>query len=204
MRFCPFWKTSRARQRLLLVCLTLLSSGPGLAVGVPVLPESVPTGYVLSGMPSIHQTYNACGPASIAQVLGYFGVRISQQQVSALTRASDRSYMTAQALVSYAPQVGMNARWYRGGSLGSVRSAVRHSLPLIVLQEVTWKSHSVAHWRVVTGYDDARGRVYLMDPLLGPVTVSFAEFLNGWSVHQGQFAALYPPAWEVLVVGLFG
>lgn len=163
-----------------------------------------PSGYVLSGMPSIHQTYNACGPASIAQVLGYFGVPMSQQQVSALTRASDRSYMTATNLVRFAPMVGMNARWYRGGSLSSVRSAVSHALPLIVLQEITWKSHSVAHWRVVTGYDDARGRVYLMDPLLGPVTVPFAEFLRGWSVHQGQFAALYPPHWQSLVVGMFG
>ena len=52
-----------------------------------------------SGMPLIRQSYNACGPASITQVLGYFGLRVNMTDVSHLTRPTERSYMTAQAIV---------------------------------------------------------------------------------------------------------
>lgn len=177
-----------------------VSAGPARAAA----PAAVPTGYVLSGLPLVPQTYNACGPASIAQVMGYFGVAVTQQQVSVLTRKTPQSYMTAQALVNYAPRVGMNARLYASGTLAVVRTAVQNRLPLIALQDVTWQGHVVPHWRVIAGYDDAAQRVYLMDPLLGYVTISYAEFTRVWKVHRGQFAVIYPPAWHPLVLKVLG
>ena len=167
-------------------------------------PLSVPSGYVLSGLPLVPQTYNACGPASIAQVLRYYGIPVTQQQVSLLTRPTPRSYMTAQALVAYAPQVGMNSRLYAGGDLDVVRNAIQNRLPIIALQDVTWQGKVMPHWRVIAGYDDAARRVYLMDPLLGYVTMSYAEFERVWGVHRGQFAVIYPPSWEGLVKKVMG
>jgi len=155
-------------------------------------------------MPLIHQTYNACGPASLAQVVQYFGLNLSQQQISRYTRATERSYMTAEAIVTFAPIFGMNARLYRGGSLDAVRVAIRARLPLIALQEVQWQGHTVAHWRVITGYDDARQVIYVMDPLLGAVTVAYPEFSRIWNLHAGQFALVYPPNWEALVLQVMG
>ncbi|ASN83475.1 peptidase C39 (plasmid) [Deinococcus ficus] len=193
-------RASVFRRSVLAVALGALLSVPGTATPAP----STPTGYVLSGLPLVPQTYNACGPASIAQVLGYFGVKVTQQQVSALTRKTPRSYMTAEALVRYAPIVGMNSRLYANGTLDIVRSAVQNRLPLIALQDVTWEGKVVPHWRVIAGYDDAARRVYLMDPLLGYVTISYAEFTRVWNVHRGQFAVIYPPAWHALVLQVVG
>lgn len=153
-----------------------------------------PPGYVLQGMPLVRQSYNACGPASISQVLAYFGLQMSMAEVSRFTRASDRSYMTAQAIVTFAPRVGMEARLYTGGSLDTVRAAIRKGLPLIALQShITDAGKVIPHWRVVVGYDDARRETYLMDPLLGYVKMGYGDFIRVWADHRGQFAVLYPP-----------
>lgn len=170
------------------VILTLFVLGTAAAAA------PTPTGYVLQGMPLVRQTYNACGPASISQVLAYFGLTVSQAEVSRHTRATERSYMTAQAIVTFAPKVGMEARLYSGGSLDTVRAAIRRGLPLIALQShITAQGQVIPHWRVVSGYDDATRVVYLMDPLLGYVKMGYADFTRVWADHHGQFAVMYPP-----------
>ncbi|SMB91619.1 C39 family peptidase [Deinococcus hopiensis] len=166
--------------------------------------SSGPTGYVLSGMPLVRQTYNACGPASLTEVLAYFGVDMAMEDVSRLTRPTERSYMTAQAIVDFAPQVGMEARLFRGGTLNTVRAAIRNRLPLIALQSHITTTQVIPHWRVVAGYDDAAQQVYLMDPLLGYVRMGYADFLRVWADHQGQFAVMYPPDWRGTVKKVIG
>lgn len=176
-----------------------------LALGVSPALAAPASGYVLDGVPLVRQTYNACGPASIAQVLGYYGLSLSQQEISRQTRASDRSYMTAQAIVDFAPQVGLGARLYSGGSLQTVRAAIKHGLPLIALQShIPQPGKVIPHWRVVVGYDDSARLVYLMDPLLGYVALGFADFDRVWQDQRGQFAVMYPPQLEATVRKVIG
>ena len=177
----------------------------GGAVAAPAA-RSAPikaTGLVLSGVPLVYQTFNACGPASIAQVAEYFGVHVALPDVSARTRASERSYMNADAIVRFAPSVGLSARLFTGGSLASVRAAVSRQLPLIVLQDLVTASAVIPHWRVVTGFDDTRQVVYLMDPLLGYVLMSYMDFERAWTPHRGLFAVMFPPAWAKTVQTAF-
>lgn len=159
-----------------------------------------PAGYLLSGVPLVWQTYNACGPASVTEVLGYFGLSMRLADVSRLTRPHERAYMTAEAIVGFAPQVGMEAKLYVGGSIPTVRKSIQAGIPLIVLQDLVLPSGTIIpHWRVVVGYDDAAKTVYLMDPFLGYVLMQQSDFLRAWTPHRGQFALLYPPAMRDIV-----
>lgn len=158
-------------------------------------------------MPLVRQTYNACGPASLLQVLHYFGVAhtLTLANVSQATRINDRAYMTAAAIVTFAPSVGLQAKLYSQGSLNTVRRAIRARLPLIALQNHYAPSGAVIpHWRVIVGYDDARQIVYLMDPLLGYVTITYPDFERVWREQRGQFAVLFPPMWAKLVAQTIG
>ena len=173
--------------RVLLASL-LLSSMATAAV-----PKNA-SGYVLEGMPLIRQSYNACGPASITQVLGYFGLSVNVNDVSRWTRPDERSYMSAQAIVHFAPVVGMEARLYASGNLNTVRAAIRNGLPIIALQSHMPEAGKVIpHWRVIVGYDDARRAVFTKDPLLGYVAIGYDDFMRVWNEQRGQFAVLYPP-----------
>ncbi|MFT2718607.1 C39 family peptidase [Deinococcus sp. A31D244] len=187
--------TFSARLLLTLLCAALLPTGLAAspATQPPAQAAKVP-GYVLQGMPLVRQSYNACGPASITQVLAYFGRQVSMADVSRQTRPSDRSYMTAQAIVNYAPKVGMQARLFTGGNLNTIRSAIRAGLPIIALQShITDTGTVIPHWRVLVGYNDATGQVYIMDPLLGYVAMRYSDMDRVWTDQRGQFAVLYPP-----------
>lgn len=159
-----------------------------------------PTGFILSGVPLVRQTFNACGPASLTEVLAYYGISIELSTMSRLTRRTERSYMTAQAILDVAPTFGLEAQLYSGGSIQTIRQAIRVGLPLIALQNQPLASgQTVAHWRVVIGYDDASRTVYVMDPLLGYIAIPQQDFLTMWTPQRGQFAVMYPPTWRTTV-----
>lgn len=65
---------------------------------------------------------------------------------------------------------------------------------MIVLQKHVSAGRKIPHCRVASGFDDDRRLVYIMDPLLGYVTMPYADFERVWADHQGTFAVLYPPA----------
>lgn len=188
--------TFSARLLLTLLCAALPPTGLAAspAAQPPAQAAAKVPGYVLQGMPLVRQTYNACGPASITQVLAYFGVQVSMADVSRQTRPTERSYMTAQAIVNYAPRVGMQARLFTGGNLNTVKSAIRAGLPIIALQShITDTGTVIPHWRVLVGYNDATGQVYIMDPLLGYVAMRYSDMDRVWADQRGQFAVMYPP-----------
>lgn len=188
---------------LRLAFLLLLTVAPVHAAANPA--PAAPPGYVLSGMPLVRQSYNACGPASITQVLRYYGLDADMATVSHYTRATERSYMTAQAIVDFAPRVGLQARLYSNGSLDTVRAAIRNGLPIIALQShITAGGQVIPHWRVVVGYNDAAGQAYLMDPLLGYVAMGYADFARVWADQRGQFAVMYPPNYAATVKRVIG
>ncbi len=189
-------QTAAVRSRFLFLALLLVNPAHAAA----------PTpGYVLSGMPLIRQSYNACGPASLTQVLRYYGVNVDMATVSAHTRPSDTSYMTAQAILDFAPRVGMEARLYSGGSINTVRTAIKSGVPVIALQTyVSPSGQIIPHWRVVVGYNDAARQTYLMDPLLGYVAMGYDDFARVWADHRGQFALMYPPRLSATVKKVIG
>ena len=189
--------------RVLLTAL-LLSSVAFSPAASAATPKNA-SGYVLEGMPLIRQSYNACGPASITQVLGYFGLNVNVNDVSKWTRPDERSYMSAQAIVDFAPVVGMEAKLYAYGNLNTVRAAIKNGLPLIALQShIPEAGKVIPHWRVIVGYDDARRAVYTKDPLLGYVAIGYDDFIRVWNEQRGQFAVLYPPKLSATVKKTLG
>lgn len=181
--------------------LTVLALGSSALAATP----KTPAGYVLQNVPLVKQPYNGCGPASITEVLGYFGLNVDVNDVSRWTRPDERSYMSAQAIVDFAPVVGMEARLYAYGNLNSVRSAIKNGLPIIALQShIPEAGKVIPHWRVIVGYDDQRRAVYTMDPLLGYVAIGYDDFLRVWGEQRGQFAVMYPPKLSATVKKVLG
>lgn len=187
--------------RTVFVALALLSS---LAPASAAAPKTA-SGYVLQNVPLVRQPYNGCGPASITEVLGYFGLKVDVNDVSRWTRPDERSYMSAQAIVDFAPVVGMEARLYGGGTLNSVRTAIKNGLPIIALQShIPEAGKVIPHWRVIVGYDDEKRVVYSKDPLLGYIAISYDDFTRVWNEQRGQYAVMYPKQLSATVKKILG
>lgn len=189
--------------RLILAALLAALLGTGLAAPAPASAPTV-TGLQLRAMPFTYQTFNNCGPQSIASVLGYYGVQVTQAEVARVTKATPRGYMTAQAIGQYVAPYGLRARRFLGGQVTHMRALIALGVPVIVLQWLKPDS-TVPHFRVVTGFDDVQRMVQTLDPLLGPrVLIPYSTFERLWTVNRAEFIPVYPLRYEAKVLKALG
>ncbi len=142
----------------------------------------------------ISQTLNNCGPASVAEVLDYFGVHKTQAQVASVLRPTLPDYgMSLYGVPFYAESVGMKTLGGVGASDDLLKVLISNGIPVIVSDLVS-PQERIRHFRPIDGYDDAQGYFIGSDPYLGPNhKITYAEFDEIWKVSQNQFIAVFPP-----------
>ena len=143
------------------------TSAPPTSTPLPTsTPTPPPTSALLEPMNYQPQTYNNCGPASIAILLGYYDHWITQAEVNELVLAGP----SVCEIVDYIHHYHLKARAY---TIFSPRDPVRYLLandiPVIAGQRLSL-DEDIGHYRVVKGYDDATQEFITDDPLqrLGP------------------------------------
>lgn len=159
-----------------------------------------PAKYSLGPLEHITQTYNNCGPASVAEVLNYWGVQRTQAQVQAILRADNNpAGMVPYGIPSYAKSLGFGHVVGTRGSDTLVKTLVSSGVPVVVNQWVS-SSYHVGHYRPIQSYDDQQGIFVASDPFLGQNhEITYSEFDAIWQTNSQRFFLLYPAAKEALV-----
>ncbi len=183
----------------LLLGLTLATASAGTPAGAQSQTAQLhPTSAYLAAVGHVAQTYNNCGPAAIVAVLNYYGVQASQGEVAGVLRPNG-GYMLAGVIPPFITRYGLRATRFRNGSLENLRQLAAAGIPVIVLQWMN-RPGGIPHFRVVRGYDDAAGLVWLSDPIYGPnVYVKYADFERLWTLAGQEFVPVYRPAQTALV-----
>jgi hypothetical protein len=171
---------------------------PAETNGVPVEedPPAPPSTTEVSLGALIHtdQTLDNCGPAAIAEVLRYYGVTRSQQELQAILRPNNPTGMTTDVIAPYVKSIGFRAVVSPNGSDRLIKSLVRAGFPVIAEQAISSTDNRL-HYRPVEAYDDARGQFLTADPLLGPRhAIPYAEFDRLWTSTRFEYVVIYPPA----------
>ncbi len=179
--------------RLTFVSLLLL----GMAGAAP------PRAY-LPGLAYAHQTYNNCGPAALSSVLGYYKLNVSQEVLRQYLRPAG-GYMTADVIDPFVRQFGLRATRFANGNVGAVKRLVGAGIPVIVLQWLGRATGDVPHFRVVRGYDDAAGVLWVADSMIAEnAYVSYADFDTLWNTQGRLMIPVYPAGDEARVRRLVG
>ena len=143
------------------------------------------------------QTYNNCGPCSIAILLGYYDHWITQQEVNERVDPGPSPCQIANYMVLYQ----LEARAY---TIRYPTDAVRHLLandiPVVAGQRLSLEE-PIGHYRVVKGYDDQTQEFITDDPLqrMGPDHRIPYDIFDRLS-HS--FVAVYPIEKDLLVRSL--
>jgi hypothetical protein len=163
-------------------------------VAGPVAPPS-PTEVSAGSLVNVMQTLDNCGPASIVEVLRYYGVWANQTTLRNLLRPPNPHYgMDDKNFSPYAASAGMRALVSRHGTDALLKALVQNGLPAIVEMGIN-DDYPELHYRPIEAYDDGLGQFISSDPLLGPRhAMPYADFNNLWAVTNGWFAVIYPPA----------
>ncbi|MBV8296533.1 MAG: C39 family peptidase [Acidimicrobiia bacterium] len=148
---------------------------------------------------NIVQTVNNCGPASVAEVLHFWGIDRTQNELQSILRPDDPYGMTTVNLPGYVQSLGMKVMIGTSGSQPLMKALLANGFPLIANQMVS-VTDGTFHYRAIDGYDDSKSAFISSDPLLGPdYPIPYDQFDTVWLATGRTFIVIYPPAQDALL-----
>jgi tetratricopeptide (TPR) repeat protein len=168
-------------------------------------PPPAPSSVRLSGLTHWWQTWNNCGPATLAMNLSYFGLRTSQAEAAAAIRPNkEDKNVSPDELAAFARAQGLQALARVNGDPDRLRRLLTCGIPVLV---ETWHEaepgNGMGHYRLLTGYDDASQEWIAYDsydakgvdrkqPYAG-IRIPYAELPPLWKVFNRQYVVIYSP-----------
>jgi tetratricopeptide (TPR) repeat protein len=177
-------------------------------------PQALPANWRLAGLRHEWQTWNNCGPATLATYLSYYGSGLDQAAIGAVLRLSaDDKNVSPEELAAYAAGQGYVAQVLVNGNELLLRSLLAAGIPVLV---ETWHedqpNDGLGHYRLLVGYDDAaqhwiaydsydRAGLIEGDGYQG-IRLAYDRFAPWWQVFNRTFVLVYPPDRAATVDGL--
>jgi len=131
---------------------------------------------MIEGVPFYEQEGNQCGPASLAGVINFYGVKVTPEEIARLIFSSSARGTLDIDMVLYAERNGFQARQYRGSPI-DLKKNIDSGHPPIVLVDYGFFVYQRNHYMVVIGYSDDgiivhsgkdKGKIISYEDLKGP------------------------------------
>lgn len=161
-----------------------------LAVGRLISAEC-PTSFRIDGVPRIKQNTNYCGPAVVASALQHLGETITQETVGEAVYDPVQRATNGADMLYYARSKGY-AAYSWNSSLEDAKRKISAGAPILVLQRNS-DTDASGHYRILTGYDDAQQKFYVMDPYYDEITELPYKQCEKWWKPMGCWALLIVP-----------
>ena len=162
------------------------------------------------------QTWNNCGPATLAMNLSYFGSHATQAQAAATIRPNkEDKNVSPEELAAFARSQGLQAIARVNGRPELLRGLLASGIPVLI---ETWHepkpNDGMGHYRLLTGYDDAEQVWIAYDsydatgvdrnkPYAG-IHIPYRELDALWMVFNRQYVVIYTPALAAEVNRILG
>ncbi len=158
----------------------------------------------LTGLRHEWQTWNNCGPASLATLMSYYGSGLRQADVAAVIHPdADVRHVPYTQILKFARSQGFEAFARVNGTAELLKLFVSNDMPVMI---PTWhvdaKGTGMGHYRVVTGYDDALGEWILYDSLESRgisrdapyrgIRMSYEQLEEYWQVRNYTYLVIVP------------
>ncbi|MFW6042390.1 MAG: C39 family peptidase [Chloroflexota bacterium] len=192
------------------------------AVPSPTQVPAPPTAR-LTGIQHKFQTWNNCGPATLAMALSYYDVFRTQDQTAAVLKPDpeDRN-VTPEEMASYVRnETEFEALSRTNGDLATVRRLLSEGMPVIIELgidppgEYAWMEW-YGHYLLLVAYDDQQETIWVYDSWFGTSDVpgenaddegreiSYEELDRYWRHFNRSYIVLYRPEQTELVSEIIG
>jgi ABC-type bacteriocin/lantibiotic exporter with double-glycine peptidase domain len=136
-----------------------------------------PPSHLIGGVPFFKQAAHQCGPAAMASVLNYRGIKVSPEEIIEAIYSKGAEGTLDFDMILYAEKQGRKTEKYRG-TLENLRENVDLNNPLIVLVDYGFLSYQRNHFMVVLGYDESH--IYVNSGIEPLEAISNDEFVRTW------------------------
>jgi tetratricopeptide (TPR) repeat protein len=173
--------------------------------------KTPPAMYVIPSASHVGQTFNNCGPASLSMALSYFGVNVTQDELREQMRpfnnpagGNDDKSVFAPEFVEYAQKYGMQSIARPNGTTELLKKLVANDVP-VVLRTWLHPNEDIGHFRIVRGYNDARGVFIQDDSYEGRnLEYSYSTFEEMWKPFNYGYILVYSLEKEAVVRAIIG
>jgi ABC-type bacteriocin/lantibiotic exporter with double-glycine peptidase domain len=108
---------------------------------------------MLEEVPFYEQEDNQCGPASLAGVMNFYGIKVTPQDIARQIFSPSARGTLDIDMVLYAEKNGLQASQYKG-SLVDLKDNIDSGHPPIILVDYGFFVYQRNHYMVVVGYSD--------------------------------------------------
>ena len=178
----------------LLAALFLLLGGcqtPPQTRQLLVQPPNIAPQHMIAQVPFFPQQQFFCGPTTLAEVAGFYGIRLSPDTIAPSTFIPGREGTLQIEMVAATRQLGLVAYAERA-SMQQLLSLVADNVPVIVLQNNSIDWFPRWHYAVVIGYDLHKAEVILHTGVTPQYRLNFSTFERTWQRGNYWMLAMLP------------
>ena len=136
---------------------------------------------LVDGVPDVRQIARRdCGAAALAMVLGYWGLPVTRDQITAANLPAAEQGIRAAVLRDFVRRQGLQAFVIQGQLVDLEREVQRHR-PVLVGVMKSYGRTAFPHYEVVVGINRRTRRVLTLDPASGPRVNSREGFTAEWA-----------------------
>ncbi|MCS6965113.1 C39 family peptidase [Thermoflexus sp.] len=163
---------------------------------------------LLYGVRHAFQTWNNCGPATLAMGLSFYGWRGTQREAAAVLKPNpEDKNVSPEEMAAFARSLGLGARVRVNGDLELLKRLLRAGFPVLIETgfEPDPKQGWMGHYRLLIGYSERAGQFIVMDSYMGPNQgVPYPELDRYWRHFNRTYLVIYPPEAEGRLRELIG
>jgi len=152
--------TAKNRKWLFAIAVLACSCTPPLDKIKSELASNPTSGHYLQ-VPFISQQELYCGPASLAMVANYYGVKVSQDEIAARYFQAEAGGLFTVDMIAAAKELGFKPE-HGPGNWEQITNRLRNGNPVIVFFSLTVEPFPTRHFAVAIGYLDSANRQYLI------------------------------------------
>jgi tetratricopeptide (TPR) repeat protein len=161
---------------------------------------NIPETKILASNVYYHQTFNNCGPASLAMLLAYYNISETQDKLGQELRPyqhprgnNDDKSVTLDELAEKAESYNLISYHRPNGNIDLIRKFIAQDIPVLTR---TWlkANEDIGHYRIVKGYDDLTKELVQDDSLKDKnLRYSYEDFNDLWEKFNYEYLIFVPP-----------
>ena len=154
-------------------------------------PPAIASAYLIPHVPFYPQQEYFCGPTTLSEVAGFYGLEKDPATIAPTTFISGLQGTLQIEMVAATRQLGLVAYSQRG-TMHQLLSLVADNIPVIVLQNNSLAWLPQWHYAVVIGYDLQNKEVILHTGVTEAHRLNFSTFERTWARGNYWFLAMLP------------
>lgn len=174
-----------------------------------VTPTPIPSSRQLTDFRHEYQTWNNCGPATLAMALSYWGWDGDQRPIAAYTKPNprDKNVMPYEMAEYVEEESSYEVILGVGGEISLLKQFIAVGMPVIIEKGFEGPDLEgwMGHYVLVTGYSDIDQSFVLQDSYYGPdQRMKYDELNRFWRAFNFTYLVIYPEERNKEVLEILG